>query len=182
MQSSSLDAVPHPRNIMKNYLSMFLAVALTGCSAREDVGTPHNGSATVPVMQKASAPVDVEVLNLGATHARIKLTSERRATGVTVQVYGVDGLKVLSAETPIQKQDFAPGASQLLDVSFEPGAGLSHIAIHIAGEFDSIAAVRATNIQVGADAIGAAKSRVEHSVVETDSRGQRVHVTPASVK
>ena len=107
--------------------------------------------------------------------ATFEVTCSANATGVSVRVYGTDGLEVLSPEYPVRDATWARGSSYTLAVDFEPGNDHSNIAILVEGEFRGRTMARTTSFTVG-EPLPAATS----AGVTVDDQGRIIHTLPAS--
>ncbi len=135
---------------------------------------PLVGNATKQYRKALSAPVAVN-FQVGADAGKITLTFDAPASGVHVNVYGVDGLSVTSAPQPISGADFAKCDAPSFDVAYVAGQGRSHLVVAVTGNFKG--SVRSSTFS---HAIGtrSAEQRKAVGSAMTDSDGKRIKLMP----
>lgn len=122
--------------------SVMVALVAAGCSQ------PAKAAPEGRFPGKLSAPVAVEA-ELGRTSARVTLRFEVAATEVTVQARGLDGLAVRGESALVAEGTFKQGDLKAVDVSFEPGAGRSYLAVSVSGLFHGAHLARVVTFAVG---------------------------------
>ncbi len=114
-------------------------------------------------------------LSDGQAHVTVRFSSP--ASNVKINVYGVDGLVVKSAATPVDGSNFAEASVTTFDVAFTPGPGRSNLVVAVNGSFRG-----AQRSSVSSFAVGTPSPEQQQSVgnVVTGDDGQRIHVMPAN--
>lgn len=155
-------------------LPSFVILLLAGaCSS--SAKSAQNAAATTPETAKVSAPVSVDA-QLGDGEARVTVRFDSPASDVKVNVYGLDGLVVKSAATPVDGASFVKDAVATFDVAFTPGAGRSHLAVAVSGSFQGGQRSRVSTFAVGTPSPEQQKAPGN---VMTGPDGQRIKVMPA---
>ena len=122
---------------------------------------------------KAQAPVAVAA-ELAARSARVSVTFVAPGKDVDISVSGVDGLVVTGA-TPVSGMSFQRNEVSVVDVTFAPAAGRSHLVVVVTGRFGG-----ARRVKVASFAVGAATAEQKRSAGDVrDVDGRRVEVLPA---
>jgi hypothetical protein len=162
-------------------LAIFAAIlaapaAACSCSQKTDAAAKP-AAATSPASaapHKVQAPVAIDA-TLGDGTARVTLRFTAPATGVEVNVHGVDGLVVTSAPRLAEGATFTAGEEAAFDVAFTPGLGRSHLAVSVEGLFAG-----AHRAQVVSFAVGKPSSAAEKAgPARTEGEGaDRVKVMP----
>lgn len=132
------------------------------------------------VKAKPGAPVEI-VGTLKAQQATLKIAFESAAQQVNVRVYGVDGLTVLGAESPIVGETFAAGQVMTLVVSYMPGPGTGNLAVQVEGEFDGKRRSKISSFTVQGDRATTAASSTAPTI-SVDGQGRRIAILPAQTK
>jgi hypothetical protein len=101
---------------------------------------------------------------------------DRAATGVKVQVRGLDGLAVTSEAMPVKGARFEKGEVARFDVAFTPGAGRSFLSVAVQGSFG--AGRRATAVSFPVGEKSAVQRKGTGTVIE-GANGERVKVLPS---
>ncbi|MCP3140234.1 hypothetical protein [Pyxidicoccus xibeiensis] len=127
---------------------------------------------------KSSAPVAVDA-QLGEARARVTLRFDSPATGVQVNVSGVDGLTVKSAPTPVDGASFVAAGVTTFDVDFTPGAGRSHLVVAVTGDFQGAHRSKVASFAVGTPS---AEQQKSSGTSVTGSDGERIKVMPSGQK
>jgi hypothetical protein len=133
-------------------------------------------TATGPETAKASAPVSVNA-QLGEGQGQVTVRFESPASNVKVHVYGVDGLVVKSAATPVDGASFVKDAVATFDVAFTPGAGRSHLAVAVTGSFQGGERSKVSTFAIGSPSPEQQKGP---GTVVTGEDGQPIKVMPAN--
>jgi hypothetical protein len=162
-------------------LAALLLLAGAGCGPKaKPAATEERGPA---IRGKARAPVAVEAA-LAEGAGRVTIRFDAAATDVRVEVWGVDGLAVTSAATPVDGARFEAGDAATFEVAFAAAPGHSALAVSVAGDFAGSGRGSVVTFEVSAPAAdrrngltGPARSG-PGTVVETDD-GDRVKVLPA---
>ena len=154
--------------------SSLLTLLSVACSPTAKAAPPSSGPATETA--KVSAPVTVEAqLGDGQAHVTVRFSSP--ASGVKINVHGVDGLVVKSAALPVDGASFTQASSTSFDVAFTPGPGRSHLVVAVDGSFQGAKLARVSTFAVGTP------SREQQQAggnVVTDDQGQRIEIMPAN--
>jgi hypothetical protein len=157
-------------------LVVFVCTALAACGTvdRQDPGGAENGVAMagsenppIPAgeatstnsgekpggshAEKPSAPVTIEG-KLDGSHAALEIVFEANASDVSIEVWGVDGLVVTSAKTPIQNRSFNANERVAVDVSFTAPATRADLAVSVRGTFAGRERARVRSFTVNASA------------------------------
>ncbi len=147
----------------RRLLGITLAGALSacGCAERKEPQvqtnpTPNGADTTAQTesgshTDKPSAPVKITA-TLAATSAAVEIVFGEDASDVTVDVWGVDGLVVTSAATPIAGRAFARGEKLPLSVSLTAPATRADLAVRVRGTFAGRARVEVRSFTVNAGA------------------------------
>ncbi len=125
--------------------------------------------------EKPGAPVKVEG-ELSTSNAAVVVAFEDDASDVTVEVWGVDGLVVTSAATPIQNRRLAKGERLEVPVSFTAPATRADLAVRVRGTFSGRVRERVRSFTVNAGAPPATQAPGE---VKTGADGKPVRVLKA---
>jgi hypothetical protein len=128
-----------------------------------------------PVTGKVRAPVTIEA-NLSEGSAQVTVRFDRAATGVRVQVRGLDGLAVTSGATPVDGARFGKGEVATFDVTFTPGPGRSFLSVAVQGHFGGGRRATAVSFPVGEKS---AQQRKATGTVIGGADGDRVKVLPS---
>jgi hypothetical protein len=147
----------------------------TDTAANTAADTAPN-KATGAETAKASAPVSVNA-QLSEGRALVTVRFESPASNVRVKVYGVDGLVVKSAATPVDGASFVKDGATSFDVAFTPGPGRSHLAVAVTGSF-----VGGERSSVSTFAIGTPSPEQQKGpgTVMPGDNGQPIKVMPAN--
>lgn len=121
-----------------------------------------------------SAPVAVN-FQMGADAGKITITFDTPASGVNVNVYGVDGLTVTSTAQPITAAEFAKCDAPSFDVTYVPGKGRSHLVVAVTGNFKGSVRSSTFSHAVGTRTPAQAKPL---GTPMTDSDGKRIKLMP----
>lgn len=126
--------------ISRGALPVILMAALTLClsgwaQARDCAGKP-------------GAPVTISATVTGTT-ARVKVTSNQPATGLSVRFHGTDGLSVRGNATPVSGRACTTGEILPLEVDFTPGRGYCLLVVTVKGTFDGRPSARVVSFAVG---------------------------------
>jgi len=154
-------------------LPSLVTLLLAGACSSSAKPTPDS-AATAPETAKASAPVAVDA-QLGEGQARVTVRFDSPANDVKVNVYGLDGLVVKSAATPVDGSSFVKDAVSTFDVTFTPGTGRSYLAVAVSGSFQGGPRSRVSTFAVGAPSPEQQKTPGN---VMTGPDGQRIKVMP----
>jgi hypothetical protein len=128
---------------------------------------------------KPQAPVEISSTP-GATSARVELVFLGAASGVTVEVAGVEGLRVTSPNTPVSGAEFVAGGVTTFDVTYEAPGGESTLAVFVTGKFGGAPSTKAASFAVGKPSpLQMQKALKAQEAVQVDSKGERIHVVPA---
>jgi hypothetical protein len=152
-----------------------LVVLLLAGACSSSAKSAPSAAATAPETAKVSAPVSVDA-QLGEGQARVTVRFDSPASDVKVNVYGLDGLVVKSAATPVDGSSFVKDAVAAFDVAFTPGAGRSHLAVAVSGSFQGGQRSSVSTFAVGTPSPEQQKSPGN---VITGQDGQRIKVMPA---
>jgi hypothetical protein len=160
-------------------VAALLLLAGAGCGPRSK---PLAHEERAPAIRgKVRAPVAVEA-TLADGAGRVTVRFDAAATDVRVDVWGVDGLAVTSAATPIAGSRFEQGETATFDVVYAAGPGRSALAVSVSGDFGGSPRASVVSFEVASPApdrrnglTGAADGARPGTVVETDD-GERVKV------
>jgi hypothetical protein len=158
-----------------------IAVALLVCLnvapvfAVCDAAKPSDGKASQKHSKTMAAPVSVN-FQLGADSGRVSVAFEAPATGVSINVYGVDGLGVSSALQPVSVASFDTCDTADFEVAFVPGEGRSHLVVVVTGNFNGSVRTSTFSHSVGAKSAKQQKP-VGSTVIDSDDK--RVKLMPA---
>lgn len=155
-------------------------LALATLPALACCGTPEQRSAAAPTataapaaeQTKLEAPVEIDA-KLAEGTARVTLRFTSPATGVRVDVSGVDGLAVTSAPTLVDGASFDRGAEAAFDVAFTPGPGRSFLAVAVRGVFGGGHLGKARSFAVGSPV---AEPEKAHGLTVETPDGERVKI------
>jgi hypothetical protein len=150
-----------------------LLAASPAFAASPALGGPSARPASAP--GKMRAPVAVEARLEGGT-AKVIVRFDRAATGVRVDVKGLDGLKVTSTREALRAERVEQGEVAAFDVTFEPGPGRSLLSVAVTGSFGGSRRATTASFPVG-EKSAAQRKRVGAVVGGAD--GERVKVLPA---
>ncbi len=151
-------------------------VALTAPVACSSSAKSNPGPADTAQAGKSSAPVEVDAQVAGG-QARVTLRFGAPASGVQVNVSGIDGLEVKSAATPVQAASFVEAGSTAFDVAFTPGRGRSHLVVSVSGMFRGSHQTKVASFAVGEPS--AEQQKESGADTMTNSDGQRIKVMPS---
>lgn len=156
-------------------IALLVALSVAPVFAACDAAKPSVRKASPPYRKAMSAPVAVN-FQLGTDSGRVSVAFETPATGVHINVYGVDGLEVSSASQPVSGAAFGKCDSAGFDVAFVPGGGRSHLVIAVTGNFNG--SIRSSTFS---HAIGTKSAQQQKPIgtTVTDSDGQRVKLLSA---
>lgn len=168
---------------MPCFAAAALVLSAAACSERKEPAawspsaesTP--GRASTSPSGKPQAPVDVTATISGAS-ATVTLSFAADATGVDVEVRGVDGLAVTSAAQPIAQRSYPAGASETLTVTLAPPAGQSNLVVTVRGTFGGVGGTKVASFTVGDRG---APPRKPDTTVKTPS-GERIKELPAETR
>lgn len=104
--------------------------------------------AATPSPGKLQAPVGIAA-SVAASSAKVTVSFDADATGVTVDVRGVDGLQVTSTASPVVAGTFARGSTVAFDVAFAAPAGQSNLAVAVSGVFGGVRGAKIASFTVG---------------------------------
>ncbi len=135
----------------------------------------HAAGKAPPAPGKLRAPVTVEASVSGGT-AKVNVRFDRAATGVRVQVRGLDGLAVTSEPAPVKGGRFEKGEVATFDVAFTPGPGRSFLSVAVQGSFGAGRRATAVSFPVGEKS---AEQRKPAGTVIQGADGERVKVLPS---
>jgi hypothetical protein len=164
----------------------FLAAALVlplaaGCRSRaKPVATEER---TPAIRGKARAAVSIQA-TLADGVGRVTVRFDAAATDLRVDVWGVDGLAVSSAATPIDGARFEAGDTTTFDVAYTAAPGRSALAVSVSGDFAGNHRGSVVSFEIVSPAadrkngLTAPAPARPGTVVETDD-GDRVKVLPA---
>ncbi|MFP2927487.1 hypothetical protein ACLESO_20280 [Pyxidicoccus sp. 3LG] len=156
--------------VLSGLLALAAPVACTS-SAKATPGTEEKADTA-----KASAPVAVDA-QLGEDRARVTLRFSAPASGVKVNVSGVDGLTVKSASTPVDNASFVEAGVTTFDVDFTPGEGRSHLVVAVTGDFEGAHRSKVASFAVGTPTEAQQKGS---GTTVTGSDGERIKVMPTN--
>lgn len=153
--------------------SALLAGLLAACAQGP---TPPAAPGSPTPRGKPTAPVEVEAaLQPGA--ARLTLTFGADADGVTVRLSGLEGLRVTGPAVPVEGRSFRSGERVPVEATFAPGEGQSHLVVAVEGTFGGRRQATVRSFAVGTRS--PAQEEKARAGVETDERGERLHLLPA---
>ena len=156
-------------------LAVLSSLTLLTSAACTSSASAAQSTSSEPVAGKVTAPVKVEA-QLKEDQAHITVRFDAPATDVKINVYGVDGLVVKNAATPVEGASFTQSAVQELDVTFTPGPGRSHLVVAVSGSFRGAERSSVSSFSIGTPS--AAQQQSQGNVVTGDD-GQRVKIMPA---
>ena len=110
----------------------------------------------------------------GQAHVTVRFTAP--ASGVKINIYGVDGLVVKSAATPAEGSTFTEGSTAEFDVAFTPGPGRSQLVVAVNGSFRGAHRASVQSFAVGTPT---AEQQQGAGNVVTEDNGQRIKIMPA---
>lgn len=160
-------------------VAALLLLAGAGCGPRSK---PLVHEERAPAIRgKVRAPVAVEATLAGGA-GRVTVRFDAAATDVRADVWGVDGLAVTSAATPIAGARFEQGETATFDVVYAAGPGRSALAVSVSGDFGGSPRASVVSFEVASPVpdrrnglTGPADGARPGTVVETDD-GERVKV------
>jgi hypothetical protein len=153
-------------------LSSLAVLALVAC-ASEPARPP---AATPPVQGKAGAPVQISA-TAAATAAEVRVLFEVAGTDVSIEVRGVDGLRVTGPAQPVRGASYPAGGVATLSVPYTAPSGESNLVVTVQGRFGNAVSSRVASFTVGSPSPQQLKQSQQG--VGTDSQGERVRVVPA---
>ena len=165
-------------------VTALLLLVAAGCGPR---AKPMAHEERAPAVRgKVRAPVAVEA-TLADGAGRVTVRFDAAASDVRVDVWGVDGLAVSSAATPVAGARFEQGETATFDVVYTAAAGRSALAVSVAGVFAGSSRASVVSFEVASPAAdrkngltGTTDRPRPGTVVETDD-GDRVKVlTPGN--
>ncbi len=156
----------------------FALLALAACSSSSK-STPSSTTASEPAVQgKMEAPVEVNV-QMQESSAHITVRFDAPATGVRVNVHGVDGLVVTSQPTLADNVNFPQATTASYDVAFTRGAGRSHLVVSVSGEFKGAQRTRVASFAIGTPTDA---QRSSNATKAEGANGERIKVMPADTQ
>lgn len=159
----------------------FALLALAACSSSPK-STPSPAPASTAsesnVHGKMAAPVEVNA-QLEESSARVTVRFESPATGVRVNVHGVDGLVVTSQPTLAEGVNFPQATTASYDVTFTRGAGRSHLVVSVSGEFKGAQRTRVASFAIGTPTDS---QRSSSATKAEGAGGERIKVMPADTQ
>jgi hypothetical protein len=155
---------------------VFALLALTACSPSSK-STPSN-AAEPGVHGKMQAPVEVNA-QLEDASARVTVRFDAPATGVRVNVHGVDGLVVTSPPTLADGVNFPQATTASYDVAYTRGAGRSHLVVSVTGEFKGAQRTRVASFAIGTPTDA---QRSSSATKAEGANGERIKVMPADTQ
>jgi hypothetical protein len=151
--------------------SSLLTLIWVGCTP---TATAAPNSSNEPRTAKVSAPVAVEAqVSDGQAHVTVRFSSP--ASDVKINVYGVDGLVVKSAATPVDGSNFTEASVTTFDVAFTPGPGRSQLVVAVNGSFRGAQRASVSSFAVGSPSV---EQQSQGNIITGDD-GQRIKVMPA---
>lgn len=153
------------------------AVAFSSVACASPSSAPGKQGA-VPVAGKMQAPVEATAKTAGSS-AAVTLSFAVAGTGVVVDVYGTNGLRVTSTNRPFVG-DVSAGQIVKLDVVFDAPAGEANLAVMVTGVFGGVRSGKAVSFTVGQANASQAQKAAAGVKVEPD--GEKVREMPAVVK
>lgn len=160
---------------------VFALLALTACSSstKSTPSSTHASTASESTVHgKMEAPVVVNA-QLEDSSARVTLRFEAPATGVRVNVHGVDGLVVTSQPTLAEGVNFPQASTATYDVAFTRGAGRSHLVVSVSGEFNGAQRTRVASFAIGTPTDA---QRSSSATKAEGANGERIKVMPADTQ
>ncbi|OJT22515.1 hypothetical protein BO221_22355 [Archangium sp. Cb G35] len=158
---------------------LFALLALAACSSSSK-STPSSTTDSEPAVQgKMQAPVVVNVQFEDSSSARITVRFDAPATGVRVEARGLDGLVVIGRPTLAHNVNFPRDTTATYDVLFTPGAGRSHLAVSVSGEFKGAQLSRVATFAIGTPTDS---QRSSNATKAEGAEGERIKVMPADTQ
>jgi hypothetical protein len=155
----------------------FALLALAACSSSTKSTT--TSTASEPAVQgKMEAPVVVNA-QLEDSSARVTVRFDAPATGVRVNVHGVDGLVVTSQPTLADNTNFPQATTASYDVAYTRGAGRSHLIVSVSGEFKGAQRTRVASFAIGTPTDS---QRSSNATKAEGANGERIKVMPADTQ
>ncbi|HYO67703.1 MAG TPA: hypothetical protein VEU33_16630 [Archangium sp.] len=155
----------------------FALLALAACSSSSK-STPSPAASEPAVQGKMEAPVVVNA-QLEDSSARVTLRFDTPATGVRVNVHGVDGLVVTSQPTLADNVNFPQATTATYDVAYTRGAGRSHLVVSVSGEFKGAQRTRVASFAIGTPTDS---QRSSSATKAEGANGERIKVMPADTQ
>ncbi|WPB81599.1 hypothetical protein KYC5002_21080 [Archangium violaceum] len=158
---------------------LFALLALGACSSSSK-STPSSTTDSEPAVQgKMQAPVVVNA-QFEDSSARITVRFDAPATGVRVEVHGLDGLLVIGQPPTLASNvNFPQGTTATYDVLYTPGAGRSHLVVSVSGEFKGAQRTRVATFAIGTPTDS---QRSSQATKAEGSDGERIKVMPADTQ
>lgn len=139
--------------------------ATTGAADAEKASAPHETA-------KPSAPVDVTAkLRPGAADLDVVFGAD--GSGITIKVWGVDGLTLTKGATPVSAASVKSGQSMNVSVEFEAPTTESNLAVSVSGTFGGREQAKVRSFTINA---GAPRSAAPVGESKVDKDGRRVKV------
>ncbi|AKJ04539.1 hypothetical protein ATI61_101376 [Archangium gephyra] len=155
----------------------FALLALAACSSSTK-STPPSTASEPAVQGKLEAPVVVNA-QLENASARVTVRFDAPATGVRVNVHGLDGLVVTSPPTLAENADFPQATTASYDVAYTRGAGRSHLVVSVSGEFKGAQRTRVASFAIGTPTDS---QRSSNATKAEGANGERIKVMPADTQ
>lgn len=157
---------------------LFALLALAACSSSSK-STPPSTTAPEPTVQgKMQAPVVVNA-QFEESSARVTVRFDAPATGVRVNVHGLDGLVVTSQPTLADNVNFPQATTATYDVAYTRGAGRSHLVVSVSGEFKGAQRSRVATFAIGTPTDS---QRSSNATKAEGAEGERIKVMPADTQ
>jgi hypothetical protein len=156
--------------VSSSLLTLLLSAA---CTPTAKAAPSSNNEART---SKVSAPVTVDA-QLGDGQAHVTVRFSAPASNVKINVYGVDGLVVKSAATPVDGSTFTEASTTSFDVAFTPGPGRSNLVVAVNGSFRGSQRSSVLSFAVGTPS---AEQQQSAGTVVTGDDGQRIKIMPAN--
>ncbi|WNG58575.1 hypothetical protein F0U59_30385 [Archangium gephyra] len=157
---------------------LFALLALAACSSSSK-STPSSTTDSEPAVQgKMQAPVVVNA-QFEDSSARVTVRFDAPATGVRVEVHGLDGLVVIGRPTLAHNVNFPQATTATYDVLYTPGAGRSHLVVSVSGEFKGAQRTRVATFAIGTPTDS---QRSSNATKAEGAEGERIKVMPADTQ
>ncbi|KFA92586.1 hypothetical protein [Archangium violaceum] len=157
---------------------LFALLALAACSSSSK-STPSSTTDSEPTVHgKMEAPVVVNA-QFEESSARVTVRFDAPATGVRVNVRGLDGLVVTSQPTLADNVNFPRDTTATYDVAYTPGAGRSHLVVSVSGEFKGAQRSRVATFAIGTPTDS---QRSSNATKAEGAEGERIKVMPADTQ
>jgi len=121
---------------------------------------------------KPSAPVKVAA-SMHSGGADLDVTFDTEGSGITIKVWGVDGLKVTNGATPTTMASVRSGQSVKVAVQYDEPATAANLAVSVSGTFGGREQVKVQSFTINA---GAGPAKPPTGDVKVDGEGRRVKV------